>query len=160
MQGCNGGGGTLADTTDPLEGLDAVVSTESFSLTDDGTAAISELLTYRMPGVNGGVVQTTAVVLIPQGPPPENGYPVVAWGHGTTGVADRCAPSVTANLAGYAAYLDLYLQNGYAVVAPDYEGLGTEGPHPYLHLASEGRSLIYAVHAAVCLLYTSDAADE
>ncbi len=149
MQGCNGGGGTLADTTDHLEGLDAVVSTESFSLTDGGTAAISELLTYRMPGVNGGVVETTAVVLIPQGPPPENGYPVVAWGHGTTGVADRCAPSVTENLAGYAAYLDLYLQNGYAVVAPDYEGLGTEGSHPYLHLASEGRSLIYAVNAAV-----------
>jgi len=146
LQGCSGGG-TIA--TDRLDGLDSVVSTENYNLTDSGSAAVSELLTYRMPGVNGDVVEATAALLIPQGPPPETGFPVIAWGHGTTGVADRCAPSATANLAGYASYLDLYLQNGYAVVAPDYEGLGADGPHPYLHLASEGRSLIYAVKAAV-----------
>src|SRR5690606_25128193 len=37
------------------------------------------------------------------------------------------------------------LAKGYVIVAPDYEGLGTRGIHPYLHLKSAARSAIYAV---------------
>lgn len=153
VSACNSGG-TVVDPVVPspidrLNGLDPLVSSTNYELFNNGAASASELITYRMQGIDGGIVEATAVVLIPQGAAPEGGFPVVAWGHGTTGVADRCAPSATNNLAGYATYLDMYLQNGYAVVAPDYEGLGVDRPHPYLHLASEGRSMIYAVNAAV-----------
>lgn len=109
----------------------------------------SETISYSMPKVNGGTTTATAVVLIPKGTAPAGGWPVIAWGHGTTGVADQCAPSNPgANLAGYAPLLAEIVKAGYAVVAPDYEGLGSAGIHPFLNADSEGRSVIYAVKAA------------
>lgn len=156
---CGGGGANITPAgsngtdpqppVDPLNGLDPVVDVAGYALSTNGAAAVSELITYRMPGVTGGVVEAKAAVLLPPGPAPAGGFPVIAWGHGTTGVADSCAPSVTGDLAGYAPYLDQYVQNGFAVIAPDYEGLGSDGVHPYLHLASAGRSITYAVNAAV-----------
>ncbi len=35
-----------------------------------------------------------------------------------------------------------------SVVAPDYEGLGTPGIHPYLNLSSAAKSALSAVQAA------------
>lgn len=126
-----------------------VVSVEALAIDQTDAAGIIELLKYRMPAVNGGVTVANAVVLIPQGEVPQGGFPVVAWGHRATGVSDSCAPSVSADLRGTSAYLNQLVENGYAVVAADFEGLGTEDAHPYLHLASGGRSLLYAVNAAV-----------
>jgi alpha-beta hydrolase superfamily lysophospholipase len=40
------------------------------------------------------------------------------------------------------------LARGYVVVATDYPGLGTPGPHPYLFGTSEGRAVLDAVRAA------------
>ena len=37
---------------------------------------------------------------------------------------------------------------GYVIIAPDYEGLGTPGVHPYLNLSSEAKSALAAVKAA------------
>ena len=111
-------------------------------------AAATSLLNYTMPDINGGNRRENAVVLIPVGDAPEGGWPVIGWGHGTVGVADICAPSASDNLSGYDTYLNAWLASGFAIVAPDYEGLGTEGGHPYLHLDSEGRSINYAVAAA------------
>ena len=31
--------------------------------------------------------------MTPRGRPPKGGWPIVSWGHGTAGIADRCAPS-------------------------------------------------------------------
>ena len=39
------------------------------------------------------------------------------------------------------------LAAGYVIVAPDYEGLGTSGVHPYLNLSSAANSAIAAVKA-------------
>lgn len=111
-------------------------------------AAVSRL-SYIMPDVNGGQRHENAIVMVPAGDMPEGGWPVIGWGHGTTGVADVCAPSASDNLAGTDVYLNGFLAAGYAIVAADYEGLGTEGGHPFLHLDSEGRSINYAVEAAV-----------
>ena len=63
-----------------------------------------------------------------------------------TGIADECAPSLTPD--GYAALANGLLDAGYAVVATDYEGLGTPGLHPYLHGTSEGRGTLDIVRAA------------
>ena len=131
---------------DPIEG--DVVAKEAISVPVATSAATVQRLTYRMPGAEGGLEDARTVVMIPAGSAPAGGWPVLAWGHGTTGIGDACAPSDTADLSGYAAYLNALLASGYAIVAPDYEGLGVDGIHPYLSLASEGRSLLYAVLAA------------
>ena len=128
----NGGAPTLSDKTVP----------------GASNASTTALLNYTMPDINGGNRRENAVVMIPQGDTPEGGWPVLGWGHGTVGVADACAPSATDNLSGYDVYLNRWLAAGYAIVAPDYEGIGTTGGHPYLHLDSEGRSINYAVAAA------------
>ena len=57
-----------------------VVSVEALAIDQTDAAGIIELLTYRMPAVNGGVTIANAVVLIPQGEVPPGGFPVVAWG--------------------------------------------------------------------------------
>lgn len=60
----------------------------------------------------------------------------MVWAHGTTGVADKCAPSQQ-GLKESQMLLTKLLLAGYVVVAPDYEGLGAEGNHPFLNLKSE-----------------------
>lgn len=144
LTACNGDNtvvGTPADSTAP--------TTTAATITETADAGSATLLNFSMPDVNGGTRRENAVVLLPVGDAPEGGWPIIGWGHGTTGVADVCAPSASDNLSGYATYLNSWLASGYAIVAPDYEGLGTEGGHPYLHLDSEGRSINYAVAAAV-----------
>lgn len=80
----------------------------------------------------------------------EGPHPVIAWAHGTTGQAQRCAPSVLDDpfSSGAMPALEQVLERGWVVVATDYVGLGTEGPHPYLIGQGEGRSVLDAVRAA------------
>ena len=87
--------------------------------------------------------------------------PVVAWAHGTTGAASGCAPTVLPDgLAAGAMFVqDDVLAQGWAMVATDYTGLGTAGPHPYLIGQGEGRSVLDAVRAAHQLA-DADLADE
>jgi pimeloyl-ACP methyl ester carboxylesterase len=116
--------------------------------------AYSAIVRYKMPSVNNSTVEANTVVLVPKGTKPAGGWPIIVWAHGTTGVADSCAPSQKADLAGAETGTDTnklisaLLQKGYAVVAPDYEGLGVAGIHPYLNLKSEAYSIIYALKAA------------
>jgi pimeloyl-ACP methyl ester carboxylesterase len=70
----------------------------------------------------------------------------VAWGHPTTGLADGCAPSRADQEP--VPGLDRLLAAGHVVVAPDYEGLGGAGDHPYLVGGSEARSVLDALRAA------------
>ena len=108
--------------------------------------AESSLMLYKMLGIDGEVVTATALVFTPKTAPPANGWPIVVWAHGTTGVADKCAPSQQ-GLGGTQYLLQQLLAKGYVVVAPDYEGLGAEGNHPFLNLKSEAFSITDAVVA-------------
>jgi pimeloyl-ACP methyl ester carboxylesterase len=103
---------------------------------------------YRSRGLAGEPIAVSAVILIPAGSAPPGGRHVVAWGHPTTGVARRCAPSHQANAFEHVIGLGHMLGQGYIVTATDYPGLGTPGPHPYLVGASEGRAMIDSVRAA------------
>lgn len=89
----------------------------------------------------------SAIVLLPDTARPA---PVVAWAHGTTGSAQGCAPSLLEHPfeAGAMPALGQVIDAGYALVATDYVGLGTSGPHPYLIGQGEGRSVLDAVRAA------------
>jgi pimeloyl-ACP methyl ester carboxylesterase len=113
--------------------------------------ASNRLILYRSTGVTGKPVAVSGAVAVPKGKPPKGGWPVVSWAHGTTGIADRCAPSRDGSnaLSSYAyPLLRRWLKAGYAVVRTDYEGLGTPGDHPYLIGTSEGHSVLDAVRAA------------
>ena len=48
-----------------------------------------------------------------------------------------------------AAYLNAWLQQGYAIVATDYQGLGTPGPHPYLAVRPEAYSVLDSARAVL-----------
>lgn len=111
---------------------------------------------YRSTNVAGEPVAVSGTVAIPKGTPPKGGWPVISWTHGTTGVADVCAPSRNDG-ASYqqGAYINLmnaslnkWVKKGYVVAQTDYEGLGTPGPHPYLVGDSEARSATDIVYAA------------
>src|SRR4051812_3159626 len=118
-------------------------------------ARVNELVLYRSVGVTGKPVAVSGTVSLPKGKAPKGGWPVVTWGHGTTGIADACAPSrdSASNPAhGLIAYIEpllsSFLKRGYAVVRTDYEGLGTPGDHPFLNGRSEGHDMLDVVRAA------------
>lgn len=76
--------------------------------------------------------------------------PVIAWAHGTTGQSRRCAPSLLPDPfeAGAMPALDQVVERDWVLVATDYVGLGTPGPHPYLIGQGQGRSVLDSVRAA------------
>ncbi|MDP9134637.1 MAG: alpha/beta fold hydrolase [Actinomycetota bacterium] len=121
-----------------------------------GTAALkggaSNRLLLYVSTAETGPTAVSGTLSVPKGRPPKRGWPVISWAHGTTGIADQCAPSRDSasnpahDLIDYAyPLLRRWLKAGYAVVRTDYVGLGTPGDHPYL----EGRSEAYAVLDAV-----------
>ena len=81
---------------------------------------------------NDRIVPVSGALYLPKGEPPASGWPLLAWTHGTVGIADSCAPSWDGRQAQDEAYLNHFLTHGFAIVASDYQGLGTEGTHPYL----------------------------
>lgn len=112
--------------------------------------ATARRVTYATTDVHGTVTPTTGLVLTPRVPQRSR---TVVWGHGTTGLADRCAPSTDDAVfwpEARAAVAEL-LRRGWTVTAPDYPGLGTAEPHPYLIGVSEARSMIDSVRAARAL---------
>ena len=118
------------------------------SKTFEGASRI-ELL-YVSSTQTGQPVAVSGTLLTPPGTAPEGGWPVASWGHGTTGVADLCAPSTTENLFynEYAQQVRALLSTGYAVAASDYIGLATPGPHSYSVGIDLGNALADIVPAA------------
>ncbi|HET6829908.1 MAG TPA: alpha/beta fold hydrolase [Solirubrobacterales bacterium] len=124
-------------------------------LTPIAGAKVNKTILYTSRSPQGEKVAVSGSVSVPPGKPPKGGWPVIAWAHGTTGGADSCAPTrirPTGPNAGFVAYihpqLEQWIAAGYAVVASDYQGLGTPGPHPYLVGKAEGRSVLDGVRAA------------
>ena len=129
-----------------------VTTPTAYTLTDmSATAGESVVMTYKMLGMNNTEVQATALVFTPKTAPPAKGWPIVVWAHGTTGVADICAPSRSQLNTYIQAMIEGLLAAGYVVVAPDYEGLGepaNDELHPFLNVKSEAFSITDAVVAA------------
>jgi pimeloyl-ACP methyl ester carboxylesterase len=86
---------------------------------------------------------------VPKGDPPADGWPVMAWAHGTMGMADICAPSWQPHFVPENNYLDAWLAHGFAIVATDYQGLGTPGPHPYQIVRAEAYSVLDSIRAVL-----------
>jgi acetyl esterase/lipase len=103
---------------------------------------------YRSTGLNGEPIPVSGAVVVPAGPMPPEGWPIVAWAHPTTGVVPRCAPSMAMFLIQQIQGVREMVQRGTIVVATDYPGLGTPETHPYLVGESEARAVLDSVRAA------------
>ena len=143
--------GVLAGTTPAQAATStpgAVLSTKSATLpTELATLGTAKRISYVTTDVNGQVISATGLVITPRSNKKNR---VVAWAHGTTGMADKCAPSTNQDVfwpEARAAIAEL-LRRGWTVAAPDYAGLGTPQPHPYLIGYSEARAVIDNVKAA------------
>ena len=119
--------------------------------------ALAWRILYHSRTIHDEDIAVSGLVVVPDAAPPEGGFPVIAYAHGTTGLADPCAPSKAARplAVGADAAGDLPLppfwEDGYVVVATDYEGLGTPGRHPYIVGGSEGRGVLDSIRAVRAL---------
>ena len=105
---------------------------------------------YTTTNLDGSPAVSSGTIVAPKrrGDDP---LPLLSVAHGTTGVAAKCAPSLSATpLAdGAGAALEqLVTEHGWAAVTSDYIGLGTAGAHPYLIGDSEARNVLDATRAA------------
>lgn len=98
---------------------------------------------YMSEDIDGKPIPATAFALLPWSNPLGNDKPfrTVAFTHGTAGNPRNCAP--TNHRALYYEWEGVFplVQAGYAVVAPDYAGLGSDIPQGFMYEAG-------ALHAA------------
>ncbi|WP_132992785.1 lipase family protein [Gordonia zhaorongruii] len=102
---------------------------------------------YASTDVHGEPAVSTGAVFLPRKPAPRGGYKMIAWAHGTVGLADDCTPSAQPRTDRDAAYLGHWLDQGYAIVATDYVGLGTPSLMSYLSGEAQATSTVDAVIA-------------
>jgi hypothetical protein len=102
---------------------------------------------YTSRSVDDRPIAVTGIVIVPPGKAAAGSRRVVTIAHGTTGVADECAPSKNP-ARGELALTGPFVEAGYVVALSDYEGMGTPGRHPYLVGPSEGRGVVDAARAA------------
>jgi len=74
--------------------------------------------------------------------------PVIAWVHATTGLLQKCMPSVLSAPSKGIPWRNRMLMAGWVVVATDYSFAEKGGPHPYLIGEGEARAALDSVRAA------------
>jgi acetyl esterase/lipase len=124
-----------------------LIRQEPLNLSAPFGASVVRVL-YRSTGLHDESVPVSGAVIIPPGPMPAEGRPIVAWAHPTTGVVPRCAPSLAMFLIQQIQGVREMVQRGYIVAATDYPGLGTPETHPYLVGESEARAVLDSVRVA------------
>lgn len=105
---------------------------------------------YLSESVEGDPIAVTGVAVVPDADAPDGGRDILTLAHGTTGIADECAPSKDP-AAAEGALAGPAVEAGYLLADTDYEGLGTPGRHPYLVGESQGRGVLDAAMAATQL---------
>jgi len=150
--------GCTVATADPGPHAGQLLTARPLTTTAALPSADTRLITYVSDDSHGQPIVVSGTVSVPKSAPPDGGWPVISWAHGTTGYADTCAPSAdTADglVHDYVALvntmLDSWVSRGYAVVQTDYQGLGTPGGHPYVDGISEANTVIDIVRAAGAL---------
>ena len=157
--------GPFYNAPDPLPAAEhgALIRSESISNTQDVRAW---RLLFHSQDFEGRDIQSSGVLFVPRGKPPEGGWPLISIAHGTSGLPRNCAPSPLpftplAWAGGVSAWESeaspyVYPQvdgfAGYAVVMADYQGTGTTGPYSYLLGELTGKNVLDAALAAHHLL--------
>lgn len=124
-----------------------LLKTEPFSRNIPAGSQAWKIL-YATTGRGGAIVPASGLVLAPK-ELPEGPRPLIAWAHGTTGIARDCAPSLLpdALAAGAAPAVTQVVTMGAVMVATDYVGMGTEGPDPYLVGEGQAHSVLDSIRA-------------
>lgn len=142
----------LPDMRRPGAFVRAEALPDELSLSAAGRA--DRILYVSTDGLDGRSLRlVSGAMFLPLGERPADGWPLIAWAHGTVGIADACAPSRNPRSARDTAYLNHWLSQGYAVVASDYQGLGTPGGHPYLASRPAAYSNLDAIRAVQSMDY-------
>lgn len=137
----------LAEDFQPGEPGEVIAVQEVEGVDVDGTVL---RVLYHSESIEGDDVAVSGIIVVPDGDAPVGGRDVLSWAHGTTGIADKCAPSLDPSGAGV-GLVEPFLERDMVFVATDYEGLGTPGRHPYIAGVSEGRGTLDIVRAAIAL---------
>ena len=74
--------------------------------------------------------------------------PVIAWEHATTGLLQKCMPSLLSAASKGILEYNRIVMAGWVVVATDYSFAEKGGPHPYLIGEGEARAALDSVRAA------------
>jgi alpha-beta hydrolase superfamily lysophospholipase len=80
--------------------------------------------------------------------PPAGPRPVIAWEHGTTGLLQKCMPSLLSAQTKGVPERNRILMAGWVMVATDYSFAEEGGPHPFLIGEGEARAVLDSVRAA------------
>jgi hypothetical protein len=80
--------------------------------------------------------------------PPAGPRPVIAWEHATTGLLQKCMPSLLSMSTKGIPWCNRIVMAGWVVVATDYSFAEKGGPHPYLIGEGEARAALDSVRAA------------
>src|SRR6266567_2562497 len=80
--------------------------------------------------------------------PPAGPRPVVTWEHATTGLLQKCMPSLVSAPTEGIPGRDRIVMAGWVMVATDYSFAEKGGPHPYLIGEGEARAALDSVRAA------------
>ena len=116
---------------------------------EDADATYARIVYRSTSGIDDSPTEVSGVVAIPPGQPPKGGWPIISFGHGTTGIENKCAPSKFPTLPGNGFMMQAMVLNGFAVTMTDYQGLGVPGYyHPFLDAKTFGNNMIDAVRAA------------
>ena len=133
---------------DPLPAAPAGAIVRSEAIARPPQRSTAYRILYRSRSYTGRPVALSALLLVPERPAPVDGRNVVALTHGTLGIDERCAASHGRRFFAHVDGLARFIRAGHVVVVPDYEGLGTRGPHPYLVGVANARATLDAVRAA------------
>ena len=74
---------------------------------------------YRSTGLNGRPIAVSGIIVVPDGPAPADGRPIVSWAHATSGIVQGCARSNYANIYAHMYGLPEMLASGAIVAATD-----------------------------------------
>jgi len=98
--------------------------------------------------VNDSTPATAVATVFAPANPPTGPRPVVAWQHATTGLLQKCMPSLLSMPTKGVPWCRRIVMAGWVVVATDYSFAEKGGPHPYLIGEGEARAALDSVRAA------------
>jgi pimeloyl-ACP methyl ester carboxylesterase len=98
--------------------------------------------------VNDSTPATAVATVFAPADPPAGPRPVIAWEHATTGLLQKCMPSLLSAPTKGVPWCNRIVMAGWVVVATDYSFAEKGGPHPYLIGEGEARAALDSVRAA------------
>jgi pimeloyl-ACP methyl ester carboxylesterase len=98
--------------------------------------------------VDDNTPATAIAIVFASTVPPAGPRPVIAWEHATTGLLQKCMPSLLSAASKGIPERDRMVMAGWVVVATDYSFAEKGGPHPYLIGEGEARAALDSVRAA------------